>query len=158
MYKGTVQQVRSNPWNGKLLHSFTLRNEKGFFNLGTIPASFKEGQVIEFEAKPAKRAGAFDVDVKSINVVEQENVAPENYSMAQGAKRTTVLQKDDYWNRKEERDIETQKRIEIQAARNAAIEMLKLCELEDKTTGSVVDLVDEYTDLFLENNTIRLSA
>lgn len=125
MFKGVVQRINSNPWQGKMLHSFTLNSERGFFNLGRIAPSFKEGQTIEFEASPAKRAGNFDVDVKSIVVIGEDAVKPESYSMV-GAKRTSLLQKDDYWNRKEERDIENQKIIQLQSARNTAIAYMEL--------------------------------
>jgi hypothetical protein len=74
--------------------------------------------------------------------------------------------KDDYWARKEERDLETQPKIEFQAARNSAIEFVKLLgtlnlmELKGSKSDQmgIVELyVAKFTEQFY-NDTAELKA
>lgn len=156
MYNGTVQRIFSKPFGGKLLHSFTLQGEKGFFGLGRVAPTFKEGDQLSFEAVPSKREGNYDVKAETIKLSTETLVRVEDYSMS-GAKKQVVLQKDDYWKNREDRDLVTQKRIEIQAARNAAIALLQV-------TGTTEQLptADEYvtywTNMFLVDNEERLAG
>jgi hypothetical protein len=161
MYNGVVSRVSSNVWQGKTLHSFQLNNTDGYFNTGTKNPNVQQGQQVAFTAKPGKRAGSFDVDVASIQVAGGTTVAPEAYSMtsqsATGARRSdSFVDKDQYWKNREAKDEITQKRIEIQAARNAAIAALG--PVGDGNFDGYVDNVNLLTDKFLANNEQRLNA
>lgn len=81
----------------------------------------------------------------------------QNRSQAQGrpqAAGSGGMSKDDYWRRREERDIVVQKQIQYQAARNSAIEVIKvgvqagavkLPAAKDKALDALLALVDEVT-------------
>jgi hypothetical protein len=74
------------------------------------------------------------------------------------------MSKDDYWKRREERDLETQKRIQLQSARNSAIAAaevivntgaIKLPAQQNKKYDSVLSLIDEITAKYY-NDTVEL--
>ena len=154
MFQGTVQRVFSNPVRGNMLHSFTLNNVKGFFNLGRVAPTFKEGASITFEAKPASREGNHDVVVETIVIGKDAPVSTEAYTMTAqtGARKTTMLQKDDYWNRREERDQSTQKVIELQSCRNSAIALLAVARERGLSDDEASEFLDKWVDIFLQQN------
>lgn len=160
MFSGVVSKVSRNPWQGKTLHSFKINTADGYFNTGTVDPGVNEGESIKFDAKPAKREGNFDVVVKSITRSTDTPVSPDQYAMTSqnpnGARRSaSVMTKDNYWEDRAAKDVETQKRIEIQAARNAAIALLGA--LSGSDPEDVGEFINEWTDKFLKNNADRLA-
>jgi len=156
-YSGVVRKIfPKSSWGTQ---SFVIDSvDKTYFNLGKVPPIFTEGQSISFDGREGKRAGNVDVDVNSIVINTDVVVKSEDYSMAkQGAKRTgEYVDKDVYWKNREENDKVTQKRIEIQAARNAAIAVLGPARdaLEDE---AYMTSLDQLTDKFLADNEKRLA-
>lgn len=156
-YNGVVSKIfpKSN-WG---TYSFGMQGQRGYYNMGKIPPFFSEGQTIEFDGTPGKREGNVDVNANTIKVVTEEQVQPKDYNMPKtetGARKVQVLQKDDYWQRREERDVETQKRIEIQACRNAAIQLVQAVGLEPGVSAE--DFINGWTDMFIKNNNDRLAV
>jgi len=160
MYSGVVRTIKSNPFGSKILHSFQLDSDRTYYNLGDRAPTFGEGVTIQFTGKPGTRAGSVNVDFNSIQVVNETPVQPKDYAMTQaaGARRTVVgIDKDQYWKNREDNDKVTQKRIEIQAARNAAIAVLGPAKdaLEDE---SYMTSLKQLTDHFLADNEKRLNG
>jgi hypothetical protein len=152
---GTVQRIFNNTVRGKSLYSFTLRGKDGFINLGGNAPTFKEGDQVAFDADPAQKPGNF-TNVKNVVVgadTPVTNYSPPFQQRSNGAVRSAAsMTKEQYWERKEERDIETQKRIQLQAARNTAIAYLTLSNaiepIPDAETleSAFSDLVDEFVE------------
>lgn len=161
MYKGTVRKIGKNTWQGKDLHSFQLNGDDTYYNTGTDNPNVAEGDQIVFDGVPGKRAGTVNVKTKSISKSTEPPFTPDSHSMvsqpgAERAKRVaSVVTKDDYWAAREARDEVTQKRIEIQAARNAAIALLDT-GLDTTPFDSLTEAVNFWTDVFLDDNEKRL--
>lgn len=160
MFSGVVSKVNTNNWQGKTLHSFKINTADGYFNTGTVNPGVQEGESVKFDAKPGKREGNYDVKVSSIVRSTDAPVAPEQYAMTSqsptGAKRSAaVMTKDGYWEAREARDLVTQKRIEIQAARNAAIALL--AAVHGRPDEEVEGFIGEWTTKFLIDNDKRLA-
>lgn len=159
-YSGVVQKVNANPWKTKTLHSFTLRGTQGFFNTGEKALSLIEGQSVEFQAEQGKRAGNFDVDFNSIKVIQavagpsQPATSASNVAQRPGGavRSAAIMSKDDYWQRREERDVETQKRIELQSCRNSAVALAAVVYDNAPSSLPVEDFVQEWTLKFLALN------
>jgi hypothetical protein len=174
--KGVVQKIIVNAQYG--LTSFTLKGQDGFFSLGDKKPTFTEGESIQFDTQPkGKYTYAINIapwtdggTVSSAPVASVANGASNGWKGRGGFQRGGsggANEKDEYWRRKEERDLAkegdyaaTQKRIEIQAARNAAIETARTMWQFDitpkpKKVGDHYDaflaLVEELTDKYLES-------
>lgn len=160
MNSGVVRSIKGNPWQNKTLWSFQLDSDRTFYNLGEVKPNFSEGQTVSFDGEAGKRQGTFNVKAGSVQVLDAAVVKPTEYSMAAatgGAKRTeSFIGKDAYWSNREAKDEVTQKRIEIQAARNAAIALLAALNGDDP--ADVDSFLKEWTDKFLADNEERLSA
>lgn len=156
-YSGVVSKIFPKAsWGAQ---SFGLQSvDRTYFNLGKVPPMFSEGQTISFEGSPGKRPGTVEVNVNSIVVETETPVKAEDYKMANGARRgTEVLTKDKYWENREANDKLTQKRIEIQAARNAAIAVIATGFVSGGTTD-LDKMIAEWTDKFLADNEKRLNV
>lgn len=188
MIKGVVQKIIKNPQYG--LTSFTLKGQDGFFSLGKDTPTFIEGDSIQFDtnlvgkytyakniAPWADGGTATGAPVASIAAAASSggNGQSNGWKGRSGPQRGGFggagASKDEYWAAKEARDIAkegeyalTQKRIEIQAARNAAIETAKTMWQFDitpkpKKVGDHYDafiaLVEELTDKYLASTAGR---
>lgn len=182
MIKGVVQKILVNPQYG--LTSFTMKGQDGFFSLGKDKPSFKEGDPIQFETNVVgKYTYAKDIapwtDGGTTSGANVGQVAAAASGFQRGGGRRGNYSgggdqqaKEQYWRDKEARDIAkegeyalTQRRIEIQAARNAAIETAKamwqfdVCPKPKKATehyDTFLALVDELADKYLANTSSRL--
>lgn len=184
MIKGVVQKIMVNPQYG--LTSFVIKGQDGFFSLGKDKPTFKEGDAIQFDTQqqgkytyarniaPWTESGA----VSSPPVASIANASSNSSFTPRAGKRSWngggssgTNEKDEYWRRKEERDLakegeyaQTQKRIEIQAARNAAIETAKTMWQFDITPkpkkatehyDAFLALVEELTDKYIQSTAGR---
>lgn len=188
MIKGVVQKIIKNPQYG--LTSFTLKGQDGFYSLGKDVPTFKEGDSIQFDTNPvgkytyAKNIAPW-TDGGTATGAPVANVAaaasssgngPGNSWKGRGGSQRGGFggagKKDEYWDAREQRDIEwqnhqrnvVQPRIEIQAARNAAIETAKAMWQFDITPkpkkasehyDAFLALVEELTDKYLESTKVR---
>jgi hypothetical protein len=177
MAQGVVSKVIAKDFNGKLLYSFALKNQQNWFNLGDHAPQFKEGDSVQF-----------DVVTKGTRLHAQ-NVAPWTGGGAEQAPPIQAFagrpngnytrkpfvagkseQEKEYWANKDAKQEETQRRIEIQAARNAAIETAALllshnlvavpASITKKADGKgyVSALINELLDEYLSDTSRRLGG
>ena len=146
--KGTVKALGSRDWNGKTLYSFKVDDE--WYGTGQENPKVDKGDLIEFDY--TSNGKYKNVDIKTISVLRKgaEVFKASTKSVAFGAK-------DDYWKKREERDVITQQVIQLQASRNSAISLagllltnsaVKLPEAQAKRMDVVVALVKDLTGMF----------
>lgn len=116
MSSGFVSLVTDKEWRGKKLYSFRLVNDDTWYNCGTKHPGVTKGDMIEFDVNKTEN-GRAQVNTDTIKVTK-----PAKTQVMTG-KNGIGMTKDDYWSRKEERDIQTQKVIQLQSSRNSAIEL-----------------------------------
>lgn len=154
--QGTISKVSSFDFNGKTLWSFQLQGIEGYFRTGEKKIAAERGQYVTFDAKPGKN-GSYNVDASSIVVKAAEKEA----SGVQVARSTSsgTLSKDDYWSRKEDRDLSVQKRIERQSTRNSALEFIKILLAQEAVkvpAKNKVEFLEEllahYQEQFITDN------
>lgn len=174
--KGVVGKITSREFNGKKAYSFVLKNESTWYSAGWNAPTFKEGDSIQFDI------------VQRGSYLDAKNITPWTDGVAdQGADVRSIVksvpssfykkpfaagksaEEKEYWANKDLKQEETQRRIEIQAARNAAIETTKLLlehglisvpEKVKKTEGkSYLDaLINELVDEYINNTSTRLGG
>lgn len=155
-FNGVVAKIFSKDMDNKKLYSFALADHRGtYFNLGqNLPP--QEGQQVSFEAKQGSRPNAFTVDAKSLVVGKDTPVesykAPFRQRTDGAVRSAQAMNQDQYWRRREERDVETQKRIEMQACRNAAIATAAIVFKVGTPLDVVGQFIDEVTNHYLEKN------
>lgn len=175
MAKGVVGKINVKDNGNWKRYSFALKGQDGWYSGGFDPLPFVEGETIEFQmAKNSK--GYEEVDRSTIRkLVGEEAVAAQPVAQVAGSGggfRKAGFggrpfgkspEEKDYWAKREARDIQTQKRIEIQSCRNSAIALVevllasgvqavKLPAKEAAREGVVVEMVKRYTDMFLKEN------
>ncbi|MDE2097336.1 MAG: hypothetical protein KGL39_08845 [Patescibacteria group bacterium] len=151
--KGVVARIFEKEFANGMAYSFTLRGDRTFYRSGNKKPTFSEGDSIQFDVE-MKGANAY---AKGVSQWKSEDVVQGRTAAAVAIPRTA----DDFWRRKETRDIETQKRIELQSCRNSAIELVKLLQsleavkLPAKQADKVPvveELVKHYTKYFIDEN------
>lgn len=149
--KGAVQSVMTKPWQDKVFYTMVVGGEK--YNTGTkVPPA--EGSYVEFEYATNEKGYK---NVKNWRVLPGEApVVPLTGAVTTGVK----LNKDEYWNRKEETDKEKDLRIDAHARRNSAISMVSMMlsnaviplpKKEAEKEGFVTALVAKYAEEFKNN-------
>lgn len=182
LIKGVVQKIAVNAQYG--LTSFSLKGQDGWYSLGKDKPTFNEGDSIQFETKTVgKYTYAKDIapwtdggTTQGESVARVANAAPNRSFGGKGRSfgGGASAAKDEYWANKEARDIAkegeyavTQKRIEIQAARNAAIETAKAMWQLDITPkpkavkdhyDAFMALVSELVDKYIADTSSRLGV
>lgn len=176
MIKGVVGKILYNEQYG--LHSFFLKGQDGLYSLGEHPPTFGVGDSIQFEVNQrGKYLYARDI-VPWIDggTTESPKLSSEASARSSRASYTASPRKSfggksqeekDYWAKKDATNETTQRRIEIQAARNAAIETAKfLWEKElvakPKKVADQYDaflaLVDQVASDYIKNTESRLAG
>jgi len=133
-----------------------LVNEEWYGNGFSVPEC-EEGNLVEFEFK--RNGRWLNIDRGSIKVLETGPSFEEKKGSSSNKEYITKLSRDDYWSRKEERDLITQKAIQWQASRNAAIELVRvlvdpnvgglvLPKIVAKKADAVLAAVAHYTEVF----------
>jgi hypothetical protein len=165
--QGVVQKINIKPYDGKSLYSFFLKGQDGMFSLGERTPSFKEGDSIQFETVQKGRY------VNAINVAPWDGqgavtappVAHTTRKLFGGGVPSKSSEEKAYWAKRDANQEITQRKIEIQAARNAAIETAKFLTEKEfvKTPTKQADkydafmaLVNQIADEFLKNTSSRL--
>lgn len=159
-FKGVVKDVSSFPYNGKDLWSFQLNGDRNYYRCGDKKPAIESGQYVLFDANQSNKQGSYNVTKGSIQVKAAEAEAtgvkiPERVSTS-GA----TSSKDEYWSRKEERDVATQARIERQSCRNSALEFVKILVGQEAIkfgakadkTEILEQLLAKYTEEFIADN------
>jgi len=132
--QGTVKDVSSFDFQGTLLYSFTLENDRTYYRTGRDQPTFQQGANISFDATMGKKPGSQDVKLHTVQMLEG---APSP-SVAQVAPQATAqgMSRNDYFNEKDRYDKEVrQPAIEFQAARNAAISMVSALVANESMPG-----------------------
>lgn len=116
---GTVLEISK---NGKAFNAkVDLGSEQKWYGCGFAKPAFAVGTNISFDVKVNGKWENIDQD--SVQVVAQGPVAK---APATASGKSSYAAKDDYWNRKEERDVQNDKNREIGASRNTAIAFVNL--------------------------------
>jgi len=163
-YQGVVSNVSSFPFQDKKLWSFQLRGDKGiYYRTGEDAPRFEVGDFVNFEGKPGKQPNSVTVDFKSIQTKKGEAVREASglNGLAGNAGSGVVNSRPDnaYWEAKDAR-------IERQACRNSALELIKILLSQDAVKfGAKADkvdiiekLLDHYTDQFIDENNGKKKA
>lgn len=146
--KGTVKALGKRDWNGKTLYSIKVDDE--WYGTGTDNPKLDRGDLIEFNY--TENGKYKNADVKTISVLRK---GTEVFKAS--TKNVAFGGKDDYWKKREERDVITQQVIQLQSSRNSAIALadvllkngaVKLPEAQAKKMDVVVALVKELTGNF----------
>jgi hypothetical protein len=173
--RGTVQRTNERQIQGRngplTMRSFKVNDV--WYSNGT-KAVPPEGTLVEFAAEKNQR-GFWDVTKAGITQVQAG--APMQAVGVQAVQyaANTPMSKDDYWRRKEERDLAKEaefaardRRIELQSCRNSALQLVDIllrpiqtkdgAELlvklpaQNKRVEFVEKLVQQYTDQFVFAN------
>jgi hypothetical protein len=180
--RGTIQQVpapREFVGNGgKVTLYYSIKVNDVYYSAGSKKPP-EPGTLVEFEAE--QKGKYWNVTKAGIRVIPGGNPTGDVGSAAvaaSGSKSAGGLTKDGYWNAKEQRDLEWQKhqrdvvqpKIELQAARNAAIEFVKLLitpvgvdkdgspvvalklGAQNKREAILFEAVQKYTQEFVKSN------
>lgn len=128
----------------------------------------QEGDEVTFSV--TQNGNFLNADVNSMEVLSSGNQAPPRqqqqrggYQQRRSAPRASSggapagNPKDDYWKQREERDVETQRRIQYQASRNSAIaavaaalekDILPLPATKAKAFDAYLAMIDELTERY----------
>lgn len=163
MTKGYVTYAGSNVFGRKTLYSFRISSEDKFFGTGERNPNLAKNDYIEFDY--TENNGRYNVDVSSIKPVAREESGANKTASSGAGSVQRDLTKDEYWRRREERDIEKDDgyatnnlRIQYQSARNAAISVVdvllreRVLKLADGAKadnvavvlGKIHDLTDDF--------------
>lgn len=119
---GVVDKKYTKNLKGKTFYSFNL--DDTWYRTGMREGKFEEGDKITFDYEVDEYGN--QVDLKTVKVLES-GVAQSKpaKAVAKGASSKGVS-KDDYWQRKEQADVDRQKIISFQAAFNSATNIVGL--------------------------------
>lgn len=160
------------------LTSFALKGQDGWYSLGEHPATFNEGDSIQFTVQTRGKYNYAKDIVPWVDGGAAEGPALpvetdgggykgkfKSYSSKGFGGKST--EERDYWTKKDATQEVTQRRIEIQAARNAAIETSKFLWEKDlvakpKKVADQYDaflaLVDQVASDYIKNTESRLGG
>lgn len=157
MMKTVVQKVTERKVNGQTFYSFKGQDGE-YYGTGKIrpPA---EGSYVQFEASKNARGywEASELVILPPQVVKVEKLS----SAAVSAAKNAGVSKDEYWTNREARDVEVQKRIELQSCRNSAIALVSVLlqhqavpvpKPKAEQEEFVRNMVDKYTTYYQGRN------
>jgi hypothetical protein len=178
LVKGIVGKISQNQFQGKVLSSFALKGQDGWYSLGEHAPTFKEGDSIQFdvqqrgkyvyakEIEPWTDGGATQAPSVAGTVgagsAGFNRSAPRRGGYSAGGKSD---EEKSYWSNRDAKEIVTQRRIEIQAARNAAIatatvmfekELVKVPTKQADKYDAFIQLVEQLTSEFIASTNSRL--
>ncbi len=159
--KTVVQLVTKKPVNGRNLYSFKGQDGVWYNTKARVPPDV--GTFIEFEANPDARGYLQAENIVILPATTQAVASGPRVAAAavQASKHQPATNKEQYWLNKEERDITTQKVIELQSCRNSAlafisqllqVEATALPKAKAEREEFMVALLQRYTKMFLDEN------
>ncbi len=188
MIKGQARNISAKPFDGRngpvTLYSFQLEGDRRYFRTGTTQPPMAAGEFIEFTA--VEKNGNFNVNIDTIQTIAQQEVQqapkpsgqtdqPSNTSGSTGAPtggdynpHKDYSNKDNYWARREERDLVTSARINYSASQRDAITLIVAALEQDclsfgnvakgKKLDMLYDFIDKATERFAEQrNNVEVS-
>lgn len=186
--KGYVDYVGSKDFGNRKLWSFRIRGVEKWFRTGSTDPKLQKNDHITFQFSETR--GGSEVDVSTISRVDlgaggdsvpNDSVPSTGYNRAASGYRkpsSDAAEKDAYWRNKEARDLKNEghrlgneKRIQFQAARNAAIATVDILTRAgaiivpekkgagaEAILGKIADLTQEYyestTNLGVESEVV----
>jgi hypothetical protein len=166
--KGLVSYFGSTLWKNKKLWSFKVENDDSWYNCGENRPDIEKGATIEFSYEDGAKPNNRFVTRGSVRLLSSPNtgqvapsVGPSNGGNTHASSAGT-LSKDDYWKRREEREVEKGDDIHLLACRNSAIALVgHMLGREGVVTipksnaqAAVLGLVHDLTERFF-NETIE---
>lgn len=159
VWKGTISKVSSTKWGDKTLHSFQIEGTQRWFKTGQNPVPYNEGDQVVFEEKNGKVEFTTAEKVKSQSTSADSTASTHGSGMS--APAVNGLSRDAYWANREKRDIETERKRRIAAARHDAARIVCAALAHDHlphaanvAKGKRLDLllgyVNEVTNTLLE--------
>lgn len=152
--QGQVKRVIARKAGSGTAYSIQL-SDNMYYGNGFKSPDCSEGDTVQFEYYNNK-AGYTQIAEGTLKVVEGAPVAAPQ-GQAQAAPAAGGQSKTGYWDEKEKRDLKTQRAIQYQASRNAALEVAKMALEHDclslgQKKADKLDIlmafVDETTDRF----------
>lgn len=132
--RGTIQQVpppREFVKGNRTTTYWSIKVNNVYYSVGSKKPP-EPGALVEFSAEQNAK-GYWDVVKDTLRVVQSQAPQTGVSVVAVAAASNSVMSKDDYWRRKEERDLAKEaqyekkdKIIQLQSCRNSAIEFVKL--------------------------------
>lgn len=158
-YQGTVQKVHSR--NGRW--SFLMDNEE-WYGLGRKAPTHKDGSqvqdgdIVRFNYEDNTKNGRtyHNIVEGSLQAKKGDGPPPRQSSGQQGGK-SNYQQKEQFWADKEQRDIDTQKRISMAGAYNTALNIVQ-AKIEHgliKLGGKASDKIEAFESL-IDDEACRL--
>lgn len=158
--KTVVQRVSDRNIKGTTYFSFKGQDDIWYGTKQTKPPA--AGTYVQFEASQNGRGYWEASNLVVIDQPKEEATSGANVALAAvGAAKKPARNSEAYWANREDRDVEVQRRIELQSCRNSALalvstilqnEVVKKPKQADQEEF-VLALVDRYTRLFFDNNT-----
>jgi len=111
--KGVVNYINEKNFKGVVYFGFFVRDVEGFFRHGQVRPTFNKGDEIEFEFQETKHGNQVNID--SVEIIEKASAK---------ATPTKAAGRDDYWLRKEQRDLVTDEARARGASLNTAVAMV----------------------------------
>lgn len=159
MISGIVDRVGEKSMaNGRKLYSIKLQNNPTWFGTKFSHPGVSQGQQVEFEAAQNER-GYWDVRPGTIKAKAD---APAVTGPA--VRQTFTNAKDDYWTRKEERDLVENERRHEGASRNTAIAFVDLLlknnalavpSKKAELADAILKYVETYKEQFMGVNKVN---
>jgi hypothetical protein len=155
--KGKLEKVIAKKLSNGFIHSVKI--DDVWYGAGFKRPAAQEGEYVEFEWYTNDKGYA---TIKGeITVINRPATAAQQAPARQAPGGVGgAVTKDQYWENKEARDVNIQKGIQFQAARNAAINVadvllkndcLSLGQAKAKKTDILLAFIDELTVKYFEN-------
>lgn len=135
--RGTIQMVpkpREFKKGDKITLYYSIKVNDVYYSVGSKRPP-EAGTLVEFMAEQNAK-GYWDALKDSLTVIQSQTPTNNVSTAAVAAAANSTMSKDDYWKRKEDRDLEKDLTIQLQSCRNSAIEFVKLLctplPMEDK--------------------------
>lgn len=130
-FQGILADSSSFPFDGRKLWSFKLEGDRTFYRTGEVAIDANKGQFLTFEGSKDHK-GNVKVNLSTLVVKDadkpqvSEGLKSFRHFAAKKEKAEGEMTSAGFWEAKTTRDIDTQKRIEIQSARNSALTFIEL--------------------------------
>ena len=163
MVSGIVASVATKNWQDKTFYSLKL-NDGEYYGFGEFRPPAAPGDKAEFYAKKDQK-GFWKADKASLKISKGTEEERSNASARSVTGQS--MNKDDYWARKEHRDLENDRMRNIGAARNTAIEWIstllkaeaiKLPAAQAKKEEALNHLLNSYVELFTQGEDVAKAA
>lgn len=146
MVNGNVTKIEGMQTAMGLMYNVHVDNER--YGYGKNKPNFNEGDNITFDVK---------LNGKYKNILANTVEVGSKQTKAAPVAASGTGNKDGYWEAKEQRDVATQRGIQQQSARNAAISLIvplavggvvKLPAKAEDKLAAIASLIDEFTDRY----------